>query len=392
MTDIKENDVLKKLNSVDYKFAPDFGLVVSRQYISQNSSQVSYPCGTERSVPVEFEINISEADYVDGQKSYLSFEIKTNHDGDAQAGYGSGSALNVIKRVQLISSDGQTIDDLGNINQYHIIAQRWKKPNEYFTKSGKVSGHGSRPGGSYAIPLDFIPFFKYRSLIPSSIVNSMKVRFELDAPENIIKDSAGRTDWVVDVNKPKLVLNTYTLDHKLHSTIKDAEIEYPSYKHQNRRYNTQNAKIPLNYTVSKAVKAFGVTRTIPPTDSFKFISDGLVGDAYDLVKWRWRVGNKMNPSQPVTTVSESYMQSFTALDSPDDISVGLDEFVSTFNNVSLDLRRTYGSQMMGGTPIDNSNLLEIHLNHTSATDKEINLFVPFMKRLIVQDGKLAIFE
>ena len=68
MNDIKENDVLKNLNSVDYKFTPDFGLVVSRQYISQNSSQVSYPCGTEKSVPVEFEINISEADYVDGQK------------------------------------------------------------------------------------------------------------------------------------------------------------------------------------------------------------------------------------------------------------------------------------------------------------------------------------
>jgi len=394
----KKND--KKLsffNSTNYSYSQDLGLVHSRQYYSVKSTKKSYNINTP---PVDVEVRVSKSDFISGRESYLHFTLDTNHNNLPGASYGVGSAVNWISRIQLITKDGQMLDDINGVNKITAVTDRWTKGADYMLNQGEMSGYdsiGGNVGGTYVVPLgDIIPLFKYQKLLSPNLMDGLTLRFYMAPAYDIILDETAPAlvDWTVEISDVKVVFDTYTMDKLIVDSVNSGRIdmEFVSHKHQNKEYNTKNHVLPLNYTVSKSLKAVAITNTVDTQlgdNHLKalFAQDSNRSNTYDLAKYRWRVGNRMNPSQPILNSLECFVNSLRVFDkfgrNDSEVGISFDEYKSKYNNMCLDLRRSPNMLNVGGTPIDNGNLLELHHTHSTGGDRVVDLWVFFLKRITI---------
>jgi hypothetical protein len=388
------DELIKEINSVDYNHSFDGGLVHSRQYYEVVPAKTTF---SNLGAPVEFDLSLSPADFINGQNSFIHFTVSTNHDNLAAASYGIGSGANWMKHIQIISKDGQVIDDLGNVNQYMALNDRYKRDADYFTKQGLLKGYGEglgAIGNSYVVPLgDMIPLFAYDRLLPPHISNGMKIRITCAVPAEMVVDATtpAFTDWTVDITNVRMVFDVYTMDLSITKLLEkgNIEIEYSTYKHFEKHYESQSTAVTNRFSVAKSTKAFAISTISNTVGTAIFAQDLLAGSTLALNSYQWRVGNRWNPAQAVTTDREAFAHSLRTFDRLSGISsadITPTTFNSLYNIFTIDLSRSPPGKNAsgGGTPINSMNELTLNIEHSNTADRVMSMFIVHTKRLIIK--------
>jgi hypothetical protein len=396
-------------NRVAYNESVDQGLVVRRQHSISNAPHKTYRAFTgldfmpKVPAPVDIEIRLSGADYVDGKSSYLYFNLESNRSGDVKFDYGNGSALNWIAGIKVISGDGQTIDDLTKTNLYMSFRDRYTKSSGYFNAGvesvGELKGYGLQVYNSgFACPLnELIPLFNYDGLLPSNLINKMRIIITMAPPYEVFKrsDNIGVvSDVEYTLSDVRLMLDTLTMDYKLIKMInqQDVVIEYETYKTQTKSYDGIQLRMPLQYSMARAKKAFVViqrpaTLTNDEANAQKnLVIDFVAGEySFSLANYRWRVGNRFQPNLPIRTKVDAFAHALTVWNKLSTTSGNLQLSPTSFDNfhscICVNLRRAGA-----GTPINSGNELTLELEHgevAGALRRDAYMFVEYTKKLVI---------
>lgn len=387
------NEDLFTANGLVYENKQDLGLVLSRQYYTARPVNQSYTSGGT----IDISVNISDADFIDGRQSYLYFTLTTNHDADPNSSYGSGSASNFIDTSQVIHKDGQIIDHCIGVNRHISVMDHWTKDYGFFRAQGSLQGYHETPngnvGGSYAVPLSSIfPLMNYKGLLPPNLINKARLRLTVARALDVIQDSNGVpfTDWTVSISNIKFVFDVYTMDKSVVNAINGTTIqmEYKSWFTERNTFSTQAITIPTRKTVAKAHRVTYIVQ-----EGFTAISDKAGQDNmgpeenFEMTSYQWRVGTRMNPSQPVTNNEESYTQTLRAFNrfhgnsnAPHTVA----DYVDFYGIISLDLTRSKtNAPNDGGTPIDNNNVVDLNVKFDSVVSRVMYTHAEYGKRIVI---------
>ena len=342
---------------------------------------------------IVIEIAVSPNDFVDGNRSFFSFFFKSNRDGDTDYSFGKGSAINVIKSIQCYGSDGQLVDDVTGVNVFKSSTDRWLKKTDFFS-SGRANTSGySRDDLSdsyYTIELsEIIPLFSAPCLLPSNIIDGMRIEIEL-APvhETIFTTATSGLDGVYyEIEDPRIQMNVKKMDHEFITEYakKQQVISFDTYKHQEKYFNKERVNIPLQYALANAKYVFTtvIKATTNPQDVQLAEFDRLKTDYAGAYIWagsefRYRVGNLTIPERPAQRLAGWELANSLFEDAN---YVSLRDFTIDSGIMVCDLNRgTFG------TPVYNNNevTLEYTDDVTSNIPKIANMFCVFEKRLVLQ--------
>ena len=392
-------------NRVAFTETQDNGLVTRRQHVEVRAPHTTYTASTSATFepvlppPIDITFSVAPSDYIDGKSSWLYFNLTTNRTGDVNYSYGNGSALNWISGIKLISGDGQTIDDLTQTNLFMSFRDRWSKSSGYFNAGvesvGEIKGYGNTTNdGGFACPLnELLPLFDYDGLLPANVIDKMRIIITLAPPHELLTRASTETvaDLTYTLSDVRLMLDTYTMDYRLVEMINQSEfvIEYDTYKTQFTPYTGRELRMPLQYSVSKAKKAFVVTRYISTEASAEAIEledieyDFMAGEfTMALDNYRWRIGNRYQPNIPIKTDVDAFGHALTVWNklstNNGNLQISPASFQSTQNCFCVNLRRA-GS----GTPINSGNELELQLEHSDTLKREAFMFCEYTKKLVV---------
>tara|TARA_R110000744_G_scaffold197263_5_gene316539 strand:+ start:81 stop:1394 length:1314 start_codon:yes stop_codon:yes gene_type:complete len=395
-------------NRVAYTESTDKGLVVRRQHTTINAPHTIYTVSTGSDFqpiipePIDLTIRVSDADYIDGKSSWLYFDLLSNKSGKPNFSYGVGSALNWIAGIKVIAPDGQVIEDLTKTNLYMSFRDRYTKSSGYFKAEdesvGELKGYGLQVQDSgFACPLnELIPLFNYDGLLPSNLVNKMRIVITMTPPHELM--SSNITTVTADAGyailNTRLMLDTLTMDPVLQKVInsKPFVIEYTSYKTQTKAYDGIELRMPFQYSVSRAKKAFCViqrptTLTDPESiEKKKLTTDFVAGEfTMSLADYRWRIGNRFQPDLPIKTKIDAFAHALTCWNRLSTNGGNLQLSPTSFDNyhscLCVNLRRAGG-----GTPLNNGNELTLELTHgpvAGAIPRNAYMFVEYVKKLVI---------
>lgn len=346
---------------------------------------------------IVYELSCNAADFIEGSRSFLSFNLFNNRETDPNYSFGGGSAINWIKSIQVISSDGQTIDLCDNVNVYKAISDRWTKPDFYFN-SGLGAGVGyntpdnKASSGRYTIYLnEIIPLFSSTEFLPPNVINKMRIIITLAPAHEVLKYDNITAPVDVDnifyrVEFPVIFLATHRMDAKfLNDYTRSTQIiEFDSYKSQQEYYDKSSIRHLLTYSLAKAKRAFAISgqasnETDPEAREQELLRIGIgYSDVWRVKGYQFRVGNLMIPQQPAGFSLDAYTLALDAFGNRMPIEVSPAEFEGNRGIYTVDLSRGGG-----GTPLYNNNQLILELKHKEevSNPRTLHMFCEYTKRL-----------
>ena len=404
-------------NRTDYTVKEDLGLVVNRQHYTVNSAVKSFTASTTGGnltlpPPIEIEFKLSRSAFVDGRNSYLSFRIDTTLDSEsplikAAYGFGEGSACNWIKNIKVKGGDGQVLDDLTDPALFMTYNDRYNKDASYFESinpsQGDMKGYNKTLADTtreFVCPLsELIPLFNYGKLLPANLLGDMRILIELNHPHDVLKYTdltvppappvpTPFTDFSYTISKVFAHLDTYTMDSYMINLINAQPfvIEYKTYKTVKKAYST-DLHFPSLRSVSRATRAFCVTQASPVSKSDRVARDSMLSEPLDLKDYRWRVGNRFQPSQPIESDVVSLAHTLASMGKLSQATGNISMNPSLYNNglncFAVNLRRA-GC----GTPLNNNNELTLMLRHSAQKKRQATMFVKYRKRIHVDPVKV----
>jgi len=264
---------------------------------------------------IVFTLYVPASTYVDGSLSWLTFGLENNRDGDINYSYGRGSAMNCIRSIQVIASDGQIIDDIQKVGIYKTISDRYRKGISYFEGGkAKLAGYNldDAHNSKFCIPLnEIIPLFNHAkgTLLPSNLINGMRILITLaPAHELLVFNPPSPTvpivaDIVYTVSDAKIFMNASTMDGGFMKMMnsKTQTVDFTTYVMQENIYKKRGFNFPLQYTLAKAMKAFVFNSfSSESTNSLELEKQNMYNDfsaskEIDLEDFRFRIGNLYSP-------------------------------------------------------------------------------------------------
>lgn len=380
-------DSLIQENKIDYKPSSSLSLCHFNELKIHTPNQPSANSGGV----IEYVLNLNSNDFIDGRtsKMYISFE--------GIGGNGNfttpGGACALFKSVQLISKDGQLIDNVDNVHRYVGATDRFKMDMGFYDgplydEMQAVSG----PSLTGVIPLyKLMPLFKYSQLLPPQLMNGMRIRFTLEDKVNCLKTSTC-TDYTV---KSKLFLNTYTMDSKLTEIVAKTPmvIDFDTYIHKEHEFLSNGTQVsinmPANFTCAKATRALVTSIQQPANDARSYICDESKG-YYSSA--RWKIGNQYTAE--LATHKEQFLATSNALDEMRNDHTGAScgaystHWGWSYLSHAISLKRSPNGN--GFTPCDNNYTIEFMGTKNATTNQVAHMFVEYIKRIEIKDGKLSI--
>ena len=144
---------LISVNNLRYELPPDLSVVVSRSMHPHYFHTTSYTAG-QRMV---CQLN-SGSNYIDGQNSYLTFDLETVARIDTAAGasganpcrltLGRGSAASLFKDISIIARSGDEIERTENLWSIMPEQDRMHRPADWFKSTGELMGYDLRNADS----------------------------------------------------------------------------------------------------------------------------------------------------------------------------------------------------------------------------------------------------
>lgn len=196
------------VNSLLFKMPPKLGITSNKNHRQDHFQQSSY--GPSQTMVLDCQTGSS---LVDGQKSYLRFELKTL---GASGVFGAnGSACNVFDRITVRARNGREICRVETANLLCAFRDHYEKPKDWFD-----SAYAGCKGYNQTVPLtgcvvsiklsDILPCFDTNGqvLLPAQLMEGLRIEIHT-APSAQVFATAGVTGYLIE--QPRIQWSTVDL-------------------------------------------------------------------------------------------------------------------------------------------------------------------------------------
>lgn len=350
--------------------------------VSSTSTKQFFQKRTYRSNETAICLLNTGSDFPEFDDSYLFHRVKLIAPGasvpaNVSAGFGVGSAINLIKEIKISSRAGA---ELGRIQRCNLIANveaKWTHSQSWLDSIGTVIGFGSANTAvsaatevSFAIPLSMISGFfspKNKQQCPPMLASGLQIEILWEDVRKAFVEGGSETGEITDYEISDLYILTKTVtkqDSVLRSVTQTSASSGLSYLYD-RYFSTTDlgpsGSTSLNIQLQKAVSFAkqAVVVAYDETKAMDITEDSFVTLPYDYTSGQFRVGSLYLPQAAVaSSLNETYgsvlgymytQKSFGKLFNLDDNnSVTL----ATYQDGSL------GTSCLGAT-LEKSNELEL---------------------------------
>lgn len=393
--DSKENhrDAMMEVNNLSYRFddplSLSHGRTAKKQYFDTRSYTVP---GASQAVSVWN----SGADLIDTRNSYLKFNLTLASAGaDCKSSFGSGSAMNLINEIKVISASGLELSRTQFANVYHKFIVTPKHSSNYLSTVGVLYGAGQGVDAmerniayTYCIPLvELDPFFATydMKLLPACVASGLRIEISFENLNTALLQDGGNdllTSYTVDqiefrCESVSLADSAVAILNKEAAT-NGLELTY------DRIYGTTKPTGTSTDDVIEVRKAVSLAKavhclTIPTATINDQKADSFDAAPYTFNKAQTRLGNNYYPFQPIETVSEAYfnyLRIFNKHKAVQETNVTLGEFFTAKGTISATFE-TDDSLNLTGIPVNSSRIAEVLFTRTGNTDVRTYAFLVY---------------
>lgn len=400
---------LIKINQLEYKLPPDLSVVVSRTQTSQFFAQNAYLPGSTAVCILN-----TGSSYIYGPNSYLTFTVTntsvTSGAAAVAAGFGTGSATNLIRRITITSRSGDVLERVDNLNLLSHIRARYMHDATWFDSTGSLMGYGAKdataasatklgPGGvkRVVIPMSEISgLFRHPNLLPSALMSGCRIEIEWESGlQSLIATNADDVP-AYSISDIRVECDSYQLTDLILRSLNEMasqtglEVVFSTYFSTQATRAASSLNIESRKAVSRALGAFMRERTpklAAAANTDAFLASAITNGA-GCTDLQWRAGNLYFPNtslrNPIPDLNspELYamtMRSFGKFQSGTASSVTPTEFNSGHQVFGVDLERST-SQSLAGIPISNSRVLALNASYfgAAAPAKAVDLYLEYV--------------
>jgi hypothetical protein len=387
-----QKDAILEANNLTYKFDDILNVSVNRTLKKQYFDTRTY---TQPGSGQAVSTWNSGVDLIDVINSYLKWDF-TITGGDRAFSFGSGSAMNLIKEVKILSSSGIELARTQDANIFSKFRTESRRSDQWIDSVGGLMGFNQDADAmdvdspvTFLIPLcELDPFFELydQKLLPANIASGLRVEITWeDLNTAVIHDGSGttnatgytitniefRTESVTLADSAMAVLNREAATNGLEVTM---DRVYTTSK------NTGTA-LDDNIEVRKAVSlckgVFGVT--LPTANRSAQSLDSFVSNAYSFDSADVRLGNQYYPFQPIENPREAYfhyLKQYNKLKRPaNETSVNYGKFSTGGSAQIVANFETDDSLNLTGLPINSSRIIELRFSRNVATEVKTYVFM-----------------
>jgi len=419
---LSQEDIIRLLpiNDLLYTRTAPASMVEER---TQKKSYAEGGSGTTYKPGSHMIVNLQTGvEFIDPQQSFLVFDLKVEGSSDA---FLSGSALNLVRDVQITSRSGIELDRLEGCNlfNYHRIKTKKSKYIEHNLNGLMIATEGSdftefKENARSVIPADtpvrvmiplryLSPIFDSDVLMPPHIARGLRVDCTLEALDTVFSvDNDGQTTDPADyvLSQPYILADSYKMGNDVMAFInanfasKDTGLvyEYSSIHTTNASSSsgTGAVNIEVRRAVSMALDAFMVSRVVGDIVDLK--KDSFASIPYNANdRYQWRVGSHYLPNVPVEGPVEGYAQylywanklrneyevsdDYTQFVGSSDASAGKINHSTTKYCVALQRNNILDQS---GIIINNTQTLAVNATLATGSDRQNTVFLRHLRRAI----------
>jgi hypothetical protein len=390
-----QRGALMEANNLSYKFDDILNVSVNRTMKKQYFDTRTY---TQPGSGQAVSTWNSGVDLIDLKNSYLKFDLTLLDSGandDGLFAFGSGSVMNLIREVKVLSSSGIELSRTQDANIYHKYRAKSRHSTNWFSTVGSLMGFGLGVSeleidevNTFVIPLcELDPFFELYDgkLLPANVASGLRIEITWENLNTAVLKNSGddatgytitniefRTEAVTLADSAMAVLNKESATNGL-------EITY------DRIYTTsKNTGTALddNIEVRKAVSlAKGLVAITLPTASRNIqTADSFLSTNYTFSSADVRLGNQYYPFQPIQNEIEGYfhfLRHNNKLKSIGDANTTLANFVSGGMAQIVANFECDDSLNLSGIPVNSSRIAECRYTRTASTDIKTYVFLTY---------------
>jgi hypothetical protein len=382
-----QSEALMESNNLFYRFDDPLSVSVLRTGKKQFFSTRSY---TDSSGSMIVDVN-SGTDLICPKNSYLKLTFKlSGGDGTGRYSFGSGSAMNFINDVKILSAAGTEMARTENSNLYNKFHSNSRHSTNWFTTVGAVMGHGTAVQAftsddattyTYCIPLtELDPFFALYDdkNIPASLASGLRIELGLESLANTFLEAVGgggaatsytvtnielRTENITLMDSAQAILNQQA-SQKGHELTYDRLFCAPQ---------TVGTTLSDNLEIRKAVAlAKSMMYVQIPTASIGDITTDYFETApYTYTSVDARLGNAYWPHQPIESAEEAYLyhlKNYGKVKHPHyESSITFAQYKLTNAILSFDFERD-DSLNLSAMPVNQSRIAEQRFTRSANTN------------------------
>ena len=409
-----DSDLL--VNNLVYTQPKALSLATNRTYTRHYFQRDSY--SGDRSSTAIADWNTGTA-YVNVFNSYLTFKVKLTGT-DAEANWGSGSAMNCINEIRIRSRSGTELDRLQLANLWSKYDALYSKPDPHLKTLGSVQGWGEKRSGDdddaclsddekrFCIPLTALsPFFRplKKQLLPPQMASGLHFEIVLEDFKTALFSKGGTVEGYA-ISGLQFMLDTVEMTDDVQKTI-NMESAQDGLEYAYERIFTAQSQQPsnqlqLSQQIRKAVSqaCLATTIVLDSADKIDLAKDSLTSVPFDTTSFQYRLGALYFPHQKVegstTDSCEAYciaQQVYDKFQHPfAESSVTMKDFKIKYGIMSASFEKDTHLNM-SGLPINNSRVLELNCEFDAvASPREIITFLQYcaVSRVYIDNTAVAV--
>ena len=307
---------LMQLNKLTYRVPPSLSVAKERKYVSNYPQQRTYSDGQT----IVFNVNTG-SQFLDGKRSYLSFDVKTP--AATTADFGKGSAVNLFDSIRVKSRSGVEICRLEGANLWTSVYQRWNCSRNAFGSVLQAQGYGSAGvagndegkgtqlavGVKVCVPLHIIPCFNQDRLLPSQLCDGMIIEISLNPVGAALFSTAGTAPTSYEVQNLLIRWDAYDLadafDRKIaEMAARDGlNLVHKEYHRTLSSAASTDFQFDVKKSCSKALGIYVIPRLTTAINDIK--QDSSQCEVNKIIRYQWQLGSTYYPNAPMTNASSA---------------------------------------------------------------------------------------
>jgi hypothetical protein len=293
--------------------------------------------------------------------------------------------FNLIRDFKIRSLSGRELDETRNVNDLIAMRLKYKCQEDYLKTTGNLFGYNIEQGDGktentlnnrrVCLPLHLLSgFFDQQTMIPSQLGGmDIEIVWE-NATKAFTWGSGGAiTEASYEVQQIEVVVDAYMytdeVQQKLNVMASNGGLFYSwnSWYHHPRGLSGNDNSVDINKSVS--LLTYAMSRVKLSANDQKAEEDSFDGIAYDVSRFRWRLGAQHYPEHDIKDSVEAYMTALFSCNVFSDCmrppTVNLSDFEASEHVMSLELER---NSTVGNTGQPTNNSRQLNLDFRSGTD------------------------
>ena len=389
----------------------------------------------------------TNGDYIDMAKSYLHFNVKligtvppksANYEEDLCCFGNNGSALNLIKEIEIKSKDGQIVEHLRAVDLINNTRLKYSKTEDYVEHEGSaflchpsrdrdidlaaVAGAGptagfkttwtndrvtdriATAGGiTVCIPLSIIcGLAKTKVLMPDQLLSGLSFNVVFNDFNKVFYRKGAFLDATYpdrdyEITELYLRMAHFTLTDAMSARLAQIaksegglKVLFDTYYHQ-QQDGKQEMTVNVRKNIAQALTLTAKTRNV--ADINKEDKEEQNSAPFGNLQYQFFHGSRPFPLERIKNNTEAYMQAIRAFDGAREVSsdcaVTSAEFGGNYGVASYNWRRSQ-DMSLSGVALSNASTLSYEVTHPNATERRVDLYLEHSVLLTVYTGNVIV--